>query len=503
MEYLYNGTYYVFTGMSYTPESLGFGLASCSTAASITAKTATLTNYELITNSIVSVKFTYDVPANATLNINSRGAKYIYHRGYQIKANIIKAGDIATFIYNGSYYHLMTIDDINSEIQVVTSETVTESITTTFSNKWFKTIGRTSSVNINNIVYGNGKFVAVGDSGYVCYSTDGVSWTEITTFTAEKIVGITYGSNKFVCVDYQGYTFYSTNGINWTSGGRAYYSTSPYSIYYGNGKFLIGNTSGRTFYSTNGTSWTRGGDVYSTSASVYGFAYGNGKFVALQPTSMCYSTDGINWTHATYETHYDGMDSVCYGNGKFVAIGYRGRGYYSTDGITWTYFLGIDTSDFDSICYDNGKFIAVGQNGTVITSDDGVKWSNITSVSVNGLKAVCYGNGKFVAVGNNNEIVYSDFKKNYSFQTSTTENKNVKDITYQLYNNSKINIKTLKAGLTIITIPDSRITTNSILSFYTSKYGVNPIEVEVNNQSVTLVFTAQTEDMEVGVSVDG
>ena len=98
------------SGTTYTPEKLGFGLASCSTAASTTAKTATLSNYELVTNSVVSVKFTYDVPASATLNINSKGAKSIYHRGYPIKANIIKAGDIATFIYNGTYYHLIGID---------------------------------------------------------------------------------------------------------------------------------------------------------------------------------------------------------------------------------------------------------------------------------------------------------------------------------------------------------------------------------------------------------
>ena len=98
------------SGTTYTPAKLGFGYATCSTAASTTAKTASLSNYELVTNGVVSVKFTYDVPASATLNINSKGAKSIYHRGSTIKANIIKSGDIATFIYNGTYYHLVAID---------------------------------------------------------------------------------------------------------------------------------------------------------------------------------------------------------------------------------------------------------------------------------------------------------------------------------------------------------------------------------------------------------
>ena len=44
------------------------------------------------------------------MNINSKGAKAIYYQGAAIKAGVIKAGDTATFIYNGSQYHLLTID---------------------------------------------------------------------------------------------------------------------------------------------------------------------------------------------------------------------------------------------------------------------------------------------------------------------------------------------------------------------------------------------------------
>lgn len=63
--------------------------------------------------------------------------------------------------------------------------------------------------------------------------------------------------------------------------------------------------------------------------------------------------------------------------------------------------------------------------------------------------------------------------------------------------------KTLAAGATSITISDSRITTDSALSFYTSIYGVNPKTVSVSNGSVKLTFKAQTAAMEVGVRVDG
>lgn len=62
---------------------------------------------------------------------------------------------------------------------------------------------------------------------------------------------------------------------------------------------------------------------------------------------------------------------------------------------------------------------------------------------------------------------------------------------------------TLYAGNTTITISDASIQNNSILSFYTSIYGVNPTSVAVNNGSVVLTFIAQATNMVVGVKVEG
>ena len=118
--YVYDGTYWVWDGRdvdndtTYTPNTLGFGYGTCDTAEATTAKVVTLANYNLINGGYVSVKFTYGVPANATMNINSKGAKSIYYRGSAITANVIKAGDLATFIYNGSQYHLVGVDRDNA-----------------------------------------------------------------------------------------------------------------------------------------------------------------------------------------------------------------------------------------------------------------------------------------------------------------------------------------------------------------------------------------------------
>ena len=70
----------------------------------------TLSSYLLTTGGVVSVKFDRNVPAAARLNINSKGAKYIRYKGSNITADTIKSGETATFMYDGTYYHLISID---------------------------------------------------------------------------------------------------------------------------------------------------------------------------------------------------------------------------------------------------------------------------------------------------------------------------------------------------------------------------------------------------------
>lgn len=111
--FTYDGTSWVreyWENTTYSNVALGHGYATTSSADGATAITATLSSYALTTGGTVAVKFTYAVPSSATLNINSKGAKAIYYKGVSITAGIIYAGDTATFIYDGTAYHLISID---------------------------------------------------------------------------------------------------------------------------------------------------------------------------------------------------------------------------------------------------------------------------------------------------------------------------------------------------------------------------------------------------------
>lgn len=118
--YLFNGTHWVWVNYSaettYSPPTLGFGYASCTTAAATAAKTASSTSYALRDGGLVVVYFQYDVPAQATLNINNQGVREIHFGSSRIAANVIKAGDKCLFIYNGNYM-LIAIDRWGKELQ--------------------------------------------------------------------------------------------------------------------------------------------------------------------------------------------------------------------------------------------------------------------------------------------------------------------------------------------------------------------------------------------------
>lgn len=105
-------------GTSTTPTnvSLGQGYGTCPTAAATGAKTSAITGYKLAAGGVAVIRFTYAVPANATLNITGTGPKPMYFRNARIVANVIKAGDTVTFMFDGNYYRVISIDRWQTDI---------------------------------------------------------------------------------------------------------------------------------------------------------------------------------------------------------------------------------------------------------------------------------------------------------------------------------------------------------------------------------------------------
>ena len=62
-----------------------------------------------------------------------------------------------------------------------------------------------------SVTYGNGLFVAVGDSGGVMTSPDGITWTARTAAEANQWQAVTYGNGVFVATADSGTNYVMTS----------------------------------------------------------------------------------------------------------------------------------------------------------------------------------------------------------------------------------------------------------------------------------------------------
>ena len=86
----------------------GNGYGTCSTAATIVAKTVAISNFILLKGGIVSVFFTSaNEAAGATLNVNSTGAKPIRANGAAVQPGLIKAQTVVQFQYDGTAFNIV------------------------------------------------------------------------------------------------------------------------------------------------------------------------------------------------------------------------------------------------------------------------------------------------------------------------------------------------------------------------------------------------------------
>ena len=132
------------------------------------------------------------------------------------------------------------------------------------------------------VTYGNGLFVAVGDTGgtdKIMTSPDGVTWTTRTPPSGDW-KGVTYGNGLFVAVGSSGGINYSMTssdgGITWTGNGGA---GGGVAITYGNGLFVAVNTFANTRTSKDGVTWTTRNSLAGYNPG--GVVYGNGAFVVV------------------------------------------------------------------------------------------------------------------------------------------------------------------------------------------------------------------------------
>lgn len=266
----------------------------------------------------------------------------------------------------------------------------------------------TPTISANDIVYGNGEFLAPYSTG-IYHSTDAKTWTTTTAISdssGRHPKYVTYGDGYFFVLMHKAEIpasiRYSSDGINWVTW---YVSlpTAPADSYDQNGVFCYGKGLIIFGYKNYGLSRCLNfaestSTTISTSSSFYPYAicYSNALdlFVAIGACDSggyggYYSNNGITWYASTslkdVSNSYMHFHGVCYGNDRFIFINNK-TVYYSLDGKIWNKTVTFSNSNSNyCLTYDDASkcFFAVSGTKARYTAD-GITW-----VDMNDLPTSC------------------------------------------------------------------------------------------------------------------
>ncbi|MCL2440919.1 MAG: hypothetical protein FWD14_04195 [Treponema sp.] len=292
---------------------------------------------------------------------------------------------------------------------------------------------------LNDITFGNGYFVIVGDRqrwfsnshpvgsfGRILYSIDGKVWNIIEdnpfNIYGNTINAVAYGGGRFVAVGTNGIIAYSTDVKTWIPADNEF-TGSFREIIYGNNYFITSN--GRELiYSSNGESWSIIENF--SSSQIYYIAYVNNHFFACNVEGEIFiSDDGKTWRVIQRTVQNEIFDShsiinISYGNGRYLAVAYKYGEFWDPDSYKMAYsndcetWFNVTPSRYErewswirKIIFNEGYFVAIGADKTAF-SKDGINWNNLGESywlasrpeDRFNFNAITYGNGHFVAMSN-------------------------------------------------------------------------------------------------------
>lgn len=202
---------------------------------------------------------------------------------------------------------------------------------------------------LSALYYIRGIWYALGSDGGGAsfkYSTDGSSWTTVSTFNFKTVYSLAYNGSLYMAAVDNGDIYTSIDGISWTLKISDIMTTVSSLLYTGSNWIAAGTTIKYSY--DDGATWiTSSGTIPSACKSL---AKNANIIIVTDSSTITYSIDnGINWTAATVS--FTGqVNTVIWNTAYFVAGGNdTGLGgspiKYSRDGRTWFNGSGISTSE--------------------------------------------------------------------------------------------------------------------------------------------------------------
>ncbi|WP_171037917.1 T9SS type A sorting domain-containing protein [Dyadobacter luticola] len=278
---------------------------------------------------------------------------------------------------------------------------------------------------LNDVAFGAGKYVAVGENNIVRTSTDGATWKTVQTGLAfgGTLYSVVFGNNLFVAVGSSGLIATSTDGISWSQ--KLMGTTQKFKgIAYGYGIFVIVGTAGALLTSPDGQNWTKRPNGLDNLNDV---AYVNYSFIAVGPNGLIKTASayGIDWSVKSSGTNNELRAVAGRPNGTSVIVGDKGTILYSKEGKYWNAVPNQDkTLSLSGVeCNpSNGRFVAVCSNKNVaLVSSTGEGWGDAPKPTGSAwyLNRVRYFQNSFLAVGGMGTF-RSSYNNGYAWSSTTT-----------------------------------------------------------------------------------
>ena len=176
---------------------------------------------------------------------------------------------------------------------------------------------------IHSVIWGS-RFVGLGEGGHLYSSTDGHSWSALTTITGVGTLNSgVFGNGKYVAVGDKGYIAASGDSVAWLAGQVVVVGGNPINLHgvtWTGSMFVAVGDNGLITTSKDGSAWTTpatsavSGTLRSVSAST------GGEIVIVGDNGIETSEDGVHWT-ARDANGAVALNAVTYASGKFVAAG--------------------------------------------------------------------------------------------------------------------------------------------------------------------------------------
>ena len=192
----------------------------------------------------------------------------------------------------------------------------------------------TISQDLNSVVYGNNKVVAVGAAGTILFSQDGpsglgTSFVITDKFSTQNLNSVGNNASTFIAVGDNGEILRSNNGESWSGVTTTSITTKLNDVYHGDNKWIAVGAGGTIIRSVD---------------------------------------DGLTWSVVSFGSTFD-INSISYQNNVWVAIGQSGNVLNSIDTDSWyKKSVGIVTN-YNSLTFGNNKLLSVGLSSSIIYSE--------------------------------------------------------------------------------------------------------------------------------------